>query len=267
MRLQEGTDGLEPSRRTACVRQHRTSLPGGGKHSPSDLACSQARTCGWGDRVKRRACVVAAAATLAAPWPVTARGQRARRVGVLYPSVDPGKPPPASAAAWRKVESVLGETVRVERRYAARRLERLPQLADDLLRKGDVEVLWAFGHAAAVAAVQATRTVPIVFSFAFMPVESGLVGSLAKPTGNVTGFAIADGPEEPLKVFDFVRATAPSARRWGSLTGDPNLATVSGSRPAASPSPGCDRRRRRRVDEGSGSTSGRGHRLRWRFGL
>jgi len=179
--------------------------------------------------VKRRGCVVAVAATVAAPWPVATRGQRARRVGVLYSSVDPGKPPPGSEAAWRKVESILGETVRVERRYAARRLERLPELADDLLRRGDAEVLWPFGHTAAVAAVRATRTVPIVFSFAFMPVECGLVSSLAKPRGNVTGFAIADGPEEPLKVFDFVKAVAPSARRWGSLTGDPNLATTSGS--------------------------------------
>jgi hypothetical protein len=78
---------------------------------------------------------------VAAPWPVITSGQGARRIGVLYPSLDPGKPPPGADVGWRKVESDLGEKVRVERRYAAWRLERLPELADDLLRKGDAEVL------------------------------------------------------------------------------------------------------------------------------
>jgi putative ABC transport system substrate-binding protein len=80
----------------------------------------------------------------------------------------------------------------------------------------------SLGHAAAVAAVRTTRTVPVVFSFAIAPVGSGLVSSFAKPGGNVTGHAVGDDIEESFKVFDFVREAAPSARRWGTLIGDIN---------------------------------------------
>src|SRR4029450_6260020 len=74
-----------------------------------------------GRMIRRRA--LTAAACLAAPWPVRTRAQtRARRLGVIYPGVDPGGPPPGAAAAWKRVGWIVGETLLIERRYAAGRV-------------------------------------------------------------------------------------------------------------------------------------------------
>ena len=126
-----------------------------------------------------------AAATVAAPWLIPALSQsRVRRIGVLYPWIDPGTAPAGAAAFWKQHGWIVGDTLNIERRYAAWRVERMPEFADDLLRRFDVELLMAFGPEAAAAAARATRTVPIVFIGAYLPVECGLIDSYARPGRN-----------------------------------------------------------------------------------
>jgi putative ABC transport system substrate-binding protein len=180
-------------------------------------------------RLARRTLLKASAA-VAAPWLVRARAQtRARRVGLLRPWVDPGAPPPNAVDYWRKLGWTLGETVHVERRYAAWRMERMAELAYELLRRQHVEVLLADGNQAAAAAARLTSTVPIVFTYVFLPIECGLIDSYAKPGRNCTGIVIQTGLEFSLKRFEYARALAPSARRVARVQEDPRLLTLSGA--------------------------------------
>jgi len=86
----------------------------------------------------------------------------------------------------RELGYVEGENIVIEKRAAKRKHERLPALADELLRL-KVDVLFASSMTAALAAKKATTTIPIVFVSPSDPVAVGLVDSLAKPGGNVTG--------------------------------------------------------------------------------
>jgi len=89
---------------------------------------------------------------------------------------------------FRKLGYVEGKNIAIEARYAEDKLDRLPSLADELVRL-KVDVLLTPGGNGALALKNATRTIPIVFFGAVSdPVEIGLVDSLARPGGNVTGF-------------------------------------------------------------------------------
>ena len=87
----------------------------------------------------------------------------------------------------RALGYVEGKSVAFEYRNAGNNLERLPALADDLVRLG-ISIILAVPAPSAIAAKNATRTIPIVFVGGFDPVSVGLVGSLARPGGNITGF-------------------------------------------------------------------------------
>ena len=82
----------------------------------------------------------------------------------------------------------VGENVVIEYRFANGEMERLPALAADLVRLG-VDVIVTGAHPNTVAAMKATTTIPIVMTNSVDPVGAGLVASLARPGGNVTGFA------------------------------------------------------------------------------
>ena len=91
--------------------------------------------------------------------------------------------------ALRELGWVEGQNIAVERRYAENRLERLPELAADLVRL-NVEVIVAAGTLGPLAAKRATSTIPIVMTASGDPLASGLVSSLAHPGGNVTGLSL-----------------------------------------------------------------------------
>jgi putative ABC transport system substrate-binding protein len=106
-------------------------------------------------------------------------------LGIRPAASDPG--PKEFGREFRTLGYVDGKNILFEYRSADDKLERLPALADELVRL-KVDVLLAGTTPAAVAAKNATRTIPIVFYGGFDPVALGLVDSLARPGGNVTGF-------------------------------------------------------------------------------
>src|SRR5690242_13512142 len=110
-----------------------------------------------------------------------------QRIGLLTSAA---APPPSTPSALeqglRRLGYVEGQNITIEGRYSNGQMDRLPELADELVRlKLDVIVTQSFP--AALAMKQATSTIPIVFMGAGDPVATGLVGSFAKPGGNITG--------------------------------------------------------------------------------
>jgi putative ABC transport system substrate-binding protein len=168
---------------------------------------------------------------MAAPSIVRVRAQtRARRLGVLYPWDDSMRPPSnVIGEFWKRHGWIPGETLLIEPRYAAWRMERMPDLANELLHSQHVDVLMTWGSTATAAAARATRTVPVVFSLAYLPIECGLIDSYAKPGRNVTGIAANSGVEFVPKALEFIRAIAPSVVRIALCGSDTSQITLSGA--------------------------------------
>jgi putative ABC transport system substrate-binding protein len=117
---------------------------------------------------------------------------------------------------------VEGTNVVIEWRFAEGNFQRLGSLATDLVQlKVDIIVV-AGGEPVAFAAEQATQTIPIVMANAFDPVRSGLVTSLARPGGNITGFTTTPGPEIHGKQTELLKETVPERSRLGVLTNPTN---------------------------------------------
>src|SRR5438552_2123745 len=122
---------------------------------------------------------------------------RSPRVGVLSPA---GAAEYAAAAdAFRQGLSdrgyVEGKNLSIEYKWAAGKSGRLPGFAMELVRL-NVDVIVAHGLTAALAAKEATTTIPIVMVATFDPIRSGLVPSLARPGGNITGLAYPESMDE-----------------------------------------------------------------------
>jgi len=138
---------------------------------------------------KNFASLIVAAVILAAVTLAEAQQQsKIPKIGWL--GVRPAASDPARESVGRELRAlgyVDGKNITFEYRSADDQLDRLPALADELVRL-KVDVLLASTTPAAVAAKNASRTIPIVFTGGFDPVALGLVDSLARPGGNVTGF-------------------------------------------------------------------------------
>jgi putative ABC transport system substrate-binding protein len=123
----------------------------------------------------------------------------------------------------RELGWVVGQNVHIEYRFADGRYERLPELAAELVRL-NVEIIVAQPTASSLAAKNATRTIPIVMINAGDPVGIGLVASLARPAGNVTGTAYTVGSETFRKGLELLKEGVPNARRIAVLSNPANPA-------------------------------------------
>jgi putative ABC transport system substrate-binding protein len=110
----------------------------------------------------------------------------------------------------------VGENVAIEYRFADGAMERLPALAADLVRLG-VDLIVTGANPNTVAAMKATTTIPIIMTNSIDPVGTGLVASLARPGGNVTGFAQDTGGEIYGKRLELLKETVPNLSRVGIL--------------------------------------------------
>jgi len=172
---------------------------------------------------------------LALPFP--ARAQQAGkifRIGFLDLTTASG-----SAVLWKAFQQELtklgwieGKNIAIEYRFAEQKPERLPELAADLVRL-KVDVILCGSTSTALAAKKATTTIPIVVALAADPIGSGLVASLARPGGNVTGFSNLD-TELNSKRLEILKDAVPKLARVGLLrslgSGDVQLQEI---RPAA----------------------------------
>ena len=144
--------------------------------------------------MKRRELLLATGALLAAPLTGAQQAARVYRIGYLSFSSPPVSTPAENAfrQGLRELGYVEGKNVIVEVRYAEGRTERVSGLVAELIGL-KVDVLLAGSTPGALAAKKATATVPIVFAGVLEPVESGIVASLARPGGNITGAAVGVG--------------------------------------------------------------------------
>ena len=162
-----------------------------------------------------------AGALLATPFAATAQQTgKVRRIGYLsletpWSSAEPEpRWEPLRTLGW-----VEGQNLVIERRYTSGAAELLQPMAAELVRL-KVELIVANGTIASLAAKSVTTSVPIVISRSGDPVGTGLVASLARPGGNITGNSTV-APEMGRKRLELLRQLLPGATRFGELA-DPN---------------------------------------------
>jgi putative ABC transport system substrate-binding protein len=154
---------------------------------------------------------------LAAPLAAQAHGGKVRRIGYLDQGSAAHNKPYLEAfqQGLRHLGWVEGQNIALEIRFAEGRTDQLPSLAADLVRL-KVDVIATSSTPAALAAKRATTTIPIVIGFAADPVGSGIVTSLARPGGNITGWT-HQGFELRRKYLQLLKEVVPGATRFGVL--------------------------------------------------
>ena len=184
---------------------------------------------------RRRFLLTSLAGALAAPLAEAQQVRRPPKIGVIG---EASATTTAYLAGFREGLSELGyregQNIVVEYRYAHGLIDRVRQLAAELVRL-DVEVLVVGGTASAQAAKAVTTTVPIVFVLAGDPVGSGLVISLAQPGGNATGLSNLAG-ELSGKLLEILKSAAPRMSRVSVLynpASSSNRSGLAGARAAA----------------------------------
>ena len=152
----------------------------------------------------------------AAAWPLAARAQqsgRLRTIGFLGPNTH------SVASEWlaafvqrlRELGWIEGRTIAIDYRWAEGRKERAAEIAAEFARL-KVDVIVTQSTPAVLAAKQATSVIPIVFASAGDPVGTGVVASLARPGGNITGLS-GQATDTAAKRLELLREVVPNLRR------------------------------------------------------
>jgi putative ABC transport system substrate-binding protein len=183
--------------------------------------------------MRRREFITLLGVTVAA-WPLIARGQQPAMPVIGFIRNTSANASANLVAAFRRglIEAgyIEGQNIAVEYRWAENQDERLPGLAADLVRR-QCAVIIAGGNGAALAVKAATAMIPIVFSTGDDPIGLGLVASLRRPEGNVTGIYFYTDVLES-KQLDLLRETVPKATVIGVLVNPTSLASVAQARDA-----------------------------------
>jgi putative ABC transport system substrate-binding protein len=156
------------------------------------------------------------AAVMSLSWPLGARAQQSRKlptIGFLGANAASAQTQWTAAFVQRLRELgwIEGRTVSIEYRWAEGRSERYTEIAAEFVRL-KVDVIVTAGNEAAIAAKQVTSVIPIVFAVAGDPIGTGLVASLARPGGNVTGLSIQN-TDLAGKRLELLREVVPGMRR------------------------------------------------------
>src|SRR5262245_4734824 len=169
--------------------------------------------------MKRREVIAATAALLVSPRRLRAQGGR-RQIGFLR-----GFEYPPSLEAWRsglrEKGWIEGKNLLVEYRYFAKSPDRLPALVADLIALSP-DLLFTTNPQSALALKSATATIPIVFAAVADPVGIGLVQSLSRPGGNVTGLATYAAGDFIAKRIEIFRELIPNASKIAILVNPGN---------------------------------------------
>ena len=171
--------------------------------------------------------VVLMIALLAAPCATVAQQTtKVSRIGFLGPTTAHGVAPGVEAfrASLRDLGHVEGKNVVIEYRWADDKYDRLPALAEELVRL-KIDVLVTFSTPGALAAKRATTTIPIVMVQSGDAVRTGIIASLARPGGNITGSTFM-GPELYAKQLDLLKAVVPGLKRVARLVNPANTAVA-----------------------------------------
>jgi putative ABC transport system substrate-binding protein len=179
------------------------------------------------EKLRRRDVITLAGAAVA--WPLAARAQQPAMPVVGF--LDPTAPDGATADRLRAFRQGLrdaglveGENVAIEYRWADSRMDRLSALAAEFVRRQAGVIVAIGGSSPAFAAKAETSTIPIVFTTAQDPVKLGLVASLAKPGGNMTGVFLPG--EQTVRRLGLLRELVPTAKRIALLLDPANAMDV-----------------------------------------
>jgi putative ABC transport system substrate-binding protein len=181
----------------------------------------------------------------AVAWPLAARaqqGERLRRIGVLM-AIAPGdseslRRVKAFESAWPELGWVKGRNIQVDYRWAAGNLDNLRSRAAELVAVAP-EVIMAVGTPVLAAVRAATQSIPIVFVGVSDPDGTGVVASMARPGGNITGFANFE-PTIGGKWLQALKELAPHVTRVAVLRNPPALASFQRTIKAVAPSLGIE---------------------------
>ena len=178
--------------------------------------------------IGRRELIAMRVGPTAAPWPLAATAQRAGKLPTIgfFGSASPSTWKPWVAAFVQRLRElgwIDGQTIAIEYRWAEGRSERFDEIMAEFIRL-NVNIV-VVGGVAVPAAKRATSVIPIVFTLAQDPVGSGLVASLARPGGNVTGLSTQSGDLFD-KRLEILREIVPGLRRLGIIANRDNPAVA-----------------------------------------